>query len=502
MSERKKIAVLLWLFFLCLYLLTAKGFIKHFDNETVYQVTRSIVEQGRVSVEKEFAGGIVGTRGPDGLLYSKFEIGQSLMAIPLYLLGKAFTGVIPGLPQTLFTRFTCSFLDVFVTATTCVVIYLFCLDLGYGRRTSVVLAFLYGAGTIAWPYSKTLFRGPVISLFILSGAFYAYHYRLDGRLSSLLACSSCLAIAVLVRLDAMLAVAVIGVYIALTSPRDRGAGREPFILLAPIAIALAANLTYNWARYGSMWITGYEGQGIDTGFSTPFAEGLYGLLLSSGKSIFIYSPVLVLFLPSIFFFFTARRKEALLFIAVIFIYTCFYAKWWCWHGGWCWGPRFMLQVIPFAVIPIGSLLERRTGALVVSVVVAIAVVSFGVQLLAVSVSEMRFIQATLFSWEVDDELFQPGRRVCPDEINFEPAFFPLRAQWRSLLNSSWGKLDYDLRDSSVLEETAFRRQLERGPDMWWAYLYRLGLPPCLLMAAIPLVVVCALSLFYILRCLR
>ncbi len=155
MSDKKKIAILIWIFFASLYFLTAKGFIKHFDNETVYQVARSIVEEGRVSAEREFAGGIVGSRGPDGLLYSKFEIGQSIIIIPLYLIGKAGAKILPGLPQPLFTRFTCSLLNQFVTATTCVVIYLFCLDLGYRKRTSILLVFLYGVGTVAWIYSKT-----------------------------------------------------------------------------------------------------------------------------------------------------------------------------------------------------------------------------------------------------------------------------------------------------------------------------------------------------------
>lgn len=499
MSERKNTAFLILIFFFSLYILTAKGFIKHFDGETMYQVTRSIVEEGRVSVEKEFAGRIMGSPGPDGNLYSKYEIGHSVAAVPLYLVGRAAAAVFPSLPRTLFTRFACSLLGQFATAAACVVIYLFCQDLGYGKRTSVLLALLYGLGTMAWPYSKTFFREPVSAFLILSGACCAYRYRLRGRLSTLFACGAFLGGALLERQDGALAIAVIGVYVACASPRAGRAARRFFSFLAPVAAAAAVNLAYNWARYGSIWITGYEGQDIDTGFSTPFFVGLYGLLLSSGKSVFIYSPVLVLFLPSIFFFFAAHRKEALLFVSLIAVYTCFYARWGYWHGGWCWGPRFMLQVIPFALIPVGSLLRRRNSAPVAAVLVMVIAASFAVQVLAVSVSEMRFLQATMVPWEADDPLFRPGRKVIHGDIIFDPAYFPLRAQWRSFLNCSWKKLSGDLSDPSVLEETSFRREIERGPDAWWAYLYRLGLPPLLLLSVVPLLVVCAVSFLFLVR---
>ena len=502
MSQRKKTALLIGLFFFSLYLLTAKGFIKHFDSETMYQVARSIVERGEVSVEIEFAGRIMGSRGPDGELYSKYDIGHSLLAVPLYYGGSVASAVLPRLPRSLVTRFTCSLLNQLVTAVTCAVIFLFCLDLGYGRRTSVLLALIYGAGTMAWPYSKTFFREPASVLFILGGVYCAYLYCRNGGTGSILACGSCLAAALLVRQDALLAVIAVGVYVIFASRRFKGKGVSLFAFAAPILIAAAVNCAYNRARFGSVWITGYEGQDIDTGFSTPFPVGLYGLMLSSGKSVFIYSPVLLLSIPSLILFYRARRREAFLFLSLIVLYTCFYARWGYWHGGWCWGPRFMLQVIPFAIIPIGSLLERKKGHIVSAAIVAVVVVSLGVQILAVSVSEMRFLQATLVPWEADDDLFRPGRRVIHEEIVFEPAYSPLRAQWRSFLHCSWEKLPVDLRDPSVLEDTSFRRRLERGPDMWWAYCYRLGLPPYLSLSAVVLVVICALSLLSLARRLR
>ena len=43
--------------------------------------------------------------------------------------------------------------------------------------------------------------------------------------------------------------------------------------------------------------------------------------------------------------------------------TASYASWWSWHGGFVWGPRFLLPVLPLLMLFMLPVLERRAGAI-------------------------------------------------------------------------------------------------------------------------------------------
>jgi hypothetical protein len=41
------------------------------------------------------------------------------------------------------------------------------------------------------------------------------------------------------------------------------------------------------------------------------------------------------------------------------IALAFNGTWWAWHGGWCWGPRLMVPLIPLSCLPLGMLPDAR-----------------------------------------------------------------------------------------------------------------------------------------------
>jgi hypothetical protein len=123
-------------------------------------------------------------------------------------------------------------------------------------------------------------------------------------------------------------------------------------------VALAGQLAYNYVRYGDWGSNGYE---QEAGFTTPLLEGLGGLLLSPGKSLLLYAPVVLL--APIACWLLARRGGLPGRVAVLLIAgetvagLVLNAMWWAWTGNFAWGPRLIMPLLPLLVWPIGALLD-------------------------------------------------------------------------------------------------------------------------------------------------
>ncbi len=116
---------------------------------------------------------------------------------------------------------------------------------------------------------------------------------------------------------------------------------------APILIIGVALLTFNTLRYGNPLNTGYLPQET---FSAVWWQGILGQLISPGRGLLLYSPVLLLTFFGLKAFWQRHRLEFPALLAVIVIHLLLYGKWFMWHGGFAWGPRFMVATLPFWVI--------------------------------------------------------------------------------------------------------------------------------------------------------
>ena len=121
-------------------------------------------------------------------------------------------------------------------------------------------------------------------------------------------------------------------------------------VVVPILVSGIALAIYNHLRWGSFF-TNYGGpHGFELGFTTPITTGLSGLLLSPGKSIFVFNPLTLLGAAGMVFMFWRDRPLAVLVVLLVVPRLLFFAMWSSWDGGWSWGPRFLLPAVPLLTL--------------------------------------------------------------------------------------------------------------------------------------------------------
>jgi len=153
----------------------------------------------------------------------------------------------------------------------------------------------------------------------------------------------------------------------------------------PLFVSAALIALEFWWRRGSPFRSGYEGvRGIKTfmpysglpGFSYPLLLGVLSLLFSFGRGILIYAPGLLLhYVPTPAKHAPVQSMLGQLCAAFFWGLLLAYSTWWCWYGAWCWGPRFLL----FACMPASLALAQhvtytRHRHVVVTLLTAFAVI--------------------------------------------------------------------------------------------------------------------------------
>jgi hypothetical protein len=419
---------LLALFLFAVYLLTYSGRFHSSDGLAMYAMADSLARHGAADIDAlRWMGLQQGTYGLDGLLYSRKGVGVSLLGLPLAWLGL----VTPfwGVAQT-FLLF-----NTLVTAATGTLLALYIKRCGYSIGTGLGGGLLYGLITMAWPYARTDFSDPLSGLLLLAAAYALLCWRQTGRLGAVVWGGVVLGLAVATRYANAVAlplfVALLVAY-GLSPNRGQAPGgsaedipygvRHRFFSLWPALLALATPLAaiagalaaYNVARYGDPLQTGYLPQ---ESFSAIWWEGILGLLISPGRGLFLYNPVLLGVFIAIPAALRQAREEALLAVSIFVAHVLLYGKWFMWHGGYAWGPRFLLPTLPFLVALMAPLLLRlgRRRPLLTLGFSILTLLSGTIQLLGVAI-DFRLYQ---------EALLDTGLPLYDPITFFDPRYSPL-----------------------------------------------------------------------------
>jgi hypothetical protein len=357
-NQERNIAFLLFGLLLACYLFTYTGLVDSSDGLSMFSTTESMVRRGQVDSNQLLWMGLQqGSFGPDGELYSRKGIGAPLLLWPLVWLAHLWPAL--GLVHTALL------LNPLLTAHTAVLIYRAGRRLTWSPGAALASALIFGLASMAWPYTQGLFSDPACGWGLLGGAYGLLAHQQSGRKRYLLGSGLAWGVAYLTRPINLLTLPIflLGLFWLFRSREparaqaESGATaflaalqhhRRPLItFLIPVIAAGLVSLWWNWTRYGNIWESGYV---ESEAFSAPWGDGLYGLLLGPARGLFWYNPALLLAFLGVGWFWRRARPWLGVVLAICLLYVMVYSKWYMWHGGYSWGPRFLAPTLPFLAL--------------------------------------------------------------------------------------------------------------------------------------------------------
>ena len=467
---KSKIHLTLFLFFFSVYALTGQGSIQSADGKIMFLLTQAMVENHSVSFSE-----LVTLNDAPGPQYSKYGLGMSVLAMPFYLFGKLLSFLL-GIEVSLSTQFAVSMINAIFTALSCLMVFRIATErFEFTLRTGLFLALGFGLSTIAWYYSEDFMSEPATTFFLLSAVYWVTGK--DRATRDLLWAGTFLALAVFCRLAVLVVIPgfILYQWMVWAESAEKDIKQLVMDLLRPaipVVAVLMLIMIYNYLRFGGPLETGYEK------ISGRFLLGFFGILFSPGKSLFLFNPLTLFGCLAFMFFLREQRKTALLFGWLVVSHLVLFSFWHSWQGGMSWGPRLMLVVLPYLILPIGFLLREHKQAVKIPVLLAL-VVGILIQLPSVTVNVARYY------YEMSRDFGSLGH----DQILFSPQYSQLLGQSKQVA-VVFENLDDELQMAQMVSLAKKGERflgadvsvvLENGlavnaPNFWWYYMYLFGYP--------------------------
>lgn len=366
------------------YGITSRADLQLTDEVAVFASAISLVEQGNLSIDElRWLDEIVniGETSADGHLYAKYFPGNVFSAAAIYRLTQSTNrpflwnvprdisdvGMVELASSNNGARAALTLNAAF--GALAMTFLLLLLLRHFDWKIAFITVLFVGIGTDWWYQSRGFFSEVGAGALLIASLYFAD--RQQSHASGLT-----LGLSLLFRPTNL-----IGFLIWLKSTWGKKSIKAVWgILLGGMGLAL-----FNWIRFASALNFGYR----DEGFTSRLVDGLYGVLLSPGRSVFLYSPILTLAIPGAWLFYKRQKTLTLAVALTIILYILMAASWHSWDGGWTWGSRLLTPILPllgFLSAPaIDSAWGRRSDF---AVVLILFLLGFGIGLMALATNPL------------------------------------------------------------------------------------------------------------------
>lgn len=274
----------------------------------------------------------------------------------LYAIGIPFL-VLSQLVESIGTYQLLNLLNSIATAITGGLIVLLLLELDYKVEIAAFVAIVYGAGTLAWPYSGYLLREPLAAMGLALAALFLLRYQKRGGFEKVLGWLLTFTWASLTKRTVSFLIFPFFLYLAWVfhirrEPRvfwaqwsRTGLKGKSLIIISFIipTVAFLLLATRNYVPFPQRFNE-----------ILPDFRNLMGLLISPGWGLLVFCPILLLTAPGLPRFLRRDSGGGLFLAGLGLIYLSASTRGYFWWGFWGWGPRQVNPVLPFLCLPLAE----------------------------------------------------------------------------------------------------------------------------------------------------
>jgi len=341
-SERdRRISTLLFFGVLGVYLAVDQGSHYAYDGNAMLAVSANLVNHGTLKTV--------------GAFHDSFHLSTPYApyGIAMSLLGTIPIAAAKALGHT---NVAISLVNPLITAAAVVVTYRIGRALDWLAGHAVMAAVSFGLLSMALVYTTEYFSEPAVTLCCVALVLGIIRWG-QGRTLAPLLVGLAAGAALQFRTDSLVTIWVGLLAIPLFVGWNELRRVHSIVMLGlPLVISLVALGAYNHLRYAKFFVANYGG----VTFTTPIGTGLHGFFFSSGKSLFIFNPLAALGVVGLFVLIKRNGPLAVLFVLLIVTRLVFFARWSAWDGGWSWGPRFLLPIVPLLMVSGVEVLRATT----------------------------------------------------------------------------------------------------------------------------------------------
>ena len=393
-----------FLCFLLFYGITARGKLQASDEAAVFASGISLATSGHLAIDplRSLQARVnIGAEGPDGHLYTKYFPGNVFTVAMIYKLtaradDQPYIWSIEIAPSITGARWALRVNALWgalgMTA------LLFLVRRYFGWRTAIITVVLIGTCSDWWYQSRGLYSEVAAGALLIASIYFALS---DSPYRS----AAALALSILFRPTNLIAAP----FWMIAAWHKGKSALSAFVIIGGLALLAI----YNWARFGSPLNFGYP----EGNLNVPFLTGLHAMFLSPGRSLFVYSPVLLLAIPGIWIFFKRDRRLTVLCLFVVLGYAAVVASWGPLGWGLSWGMRLMTPTLPvLGFLMAGTIDYVFRNKWLIIVPFALGLIGFAIQIAAL----------------LRDPTHVLIDRVQSGNVKFEETIYSVRHCWLAL----------------------------------------------------------------------
>lgn len=299
-----------------------------------------------------------------------------------------------------------SFTNAFFGALLGVTLFLYLIELGSSKKQAlfISLAGLFTTNLLA--YTKHSFAHIMFTTLVLLSFYFLKRFSRNLNSKALLLSGFCLGLAsITYNITFLLVVpSLVFYYLSLRkiNLKNLPSKKIAFDLLIFLVGLLPGLFTYFWFEHlrtlvnntfgaaSPMFLGNYAKTRLITVPISIFYEGVYEQILSPGRGLFLYSPILLLI--AIFWYKIRRsiKPELIVFLSLSIVYIVFYSTQYgsfgrsaagFWHGESSWGPRYLTPLIPFGMLIVSNIYQQLKKFQKVLIVLPLLLIGFYIEIL-------------------------------------------------------------------------------------------------------------------------